>query len=271
MKKNIFMRLACVVLVLTLLSTCVISGTFAKYVTTDSASDSARVAKFGVTVTADGTLFDNTYLKGATNTPGGDTTETSDTTVLSVESDTNVVAPGTKNDEGITFSITGTPEVDVKLDVAVTADEDDVFLKEGWYDDVTTGDADKVQVATKYQPVKYTLVNTTTSTTLVDGKDLAALSAALEGLTAAHIDAGTNLGTTYGTYRLTWAWAYGVDDGNITANDKADTILGDLAADDTSVQKYDDDADTTGENLVNETDYNLNTGLNIAITVTQID
>ena len=35
-------------LVAVMLTTCVISGTFAKYVTKDSANDSARVAKFGV-------------------------------------------------------------------------------------------------------------------------------------------------------------------------------------------------------------------------------
>ena len=63
MKKNRMMRLASVLLVLTLLSTSVISGTFAKYVTSDQASDTARVAKFGVVVSASGSLFGTDYVQ----------------------------------------------------------------------------------------------------------------------------------------------------------------------------------------------------------------
>ena len=63
MKKNRMMRLASILLVATLMSTCTISGTFAKYVTTASGSDTARVAKWGVTVTANGALFDHVYEK----------------------------------------------------------------------------------------------------------------------------------------------------------------------------------------------------------------
>ena len=47
MKKNTMMRLASVLLIAVLMSTCAISGTFAKYVTSDSSSDSARVARWG--------------------------------------------------------------------------------------------------------------------------------------------------------------------------------------------------------------------------------
>ena len=61
MKTNKMMRLASVLLVAVLLSTCAISGTFAKYVTTKEASDSARVAKFGVTITASGKTFAEAY------------------------------------------------------------------------------------------------------------------------------------------------------------------------------------------------------------------
>lgn len=48
MKKNKFMRIASVLLIVTLLSTSVISGTFAKYTTEAEGSDSATVAKWGV-------------------------------------------------------------------------------------------------------------------------------------------------------------------------------------------------------------------------------
>ena len=50
MKKNKTMRLASGLLVAVLLTTCAISGTFAKYVSDVAASDSARVAKWSIKV-----------------------------------------------------------------------------------------------------------------------------------------------------------------------------------------------------------------------------
>ena len=61
MRKNKMMRLASSLLVAVLITTSAISGTFAKYTTQDSASDSARVAKWGVTVMASGNLFGTMY------------------------------------------------------------------------------------------------------------------------------------------------------------------------------------------------------------------
>ena len=54
MKKNKFMRLASVMLMLCLITTCAISGTFAKYTTSATATDTARVAKWGVKVVVTG-------------------------------------------------------------------------------------------------------------------------------------------------------------------------------------------------------------------------
>ena len=48
MKKTKVMRLLSLLLVMTLISTCAISGTFAKYVTRAEGEDQARVAKWGV-------------------------------------------------------------------------------------------------------------------------------------------------------------------------------------------------------------------------------
>lgn len=47
MKKNKMMRLAALLLVMVLMTTCVIGGTFAKYTTSVTSSDSARVAYWG--------------------------------------------------------------------------------------------------------------------------------------------------------------------------------------------------------------------------------
>ena len=52
MKKNIMMRLASFLLVAVLISTSAISGTYAKYVTSDDGSDFARVAEWGVVIEA---------------------------------------------------------------------------------------------------------------------------------------------------------------------------------------------------------------------------
>ena len=60
-KKNWTMRAAVLMLVLVLITSCFVGGTFAKYVTSGSGTDSARVAKFGVTVTASGDLFAKEY------------------------------------------------------------------------------------------------------------------------------------------------------------------------------------------------------------------
>ena len=58
MKKNKVMRFASLLLIATLLTTSVISGTFAKYTTSDSAQDTARVAKFGVVAAIAGCMAD---------------------------------------------------------------------------------------------------------------------------------------------------------------------------------------------------------------------
>ena len=49
--KNKFFKVASLMIMLCLISTCAIGTTFAKYVTGDTATDSARVAKWGVRLT----------------------------------------------------------------------------------------------------------------------------------------------------------------------------------------------------------------------------
>ncbi len=104
MKKNKFMRLASALLVLTLLSTCAISGTFAKYTSSNNASDSARVAKWGygtsTVVFAD--LFSATYTN--------------------VNADAKVIAPGTEGNATFTFAPNASIDTEVayKLDVEAT-------------------------------------------------------------------------------------------------------------------------------------------------------
>lgn len=231
MKKNKFMRLASALLILTLLSTCAISGTYAKYVTTGSASETARVAKFGVKVGTSGSLFSNAYTQANDNTPGTWATSAENdtlTVVANVQSD-KVVAPGTKSDtNGLGFSITGTPEVDVAVNFTLTVTSDvKVPAKNGEdaiaYLDWTTGndDDDTFTLAADYTPVKFTLKQGDTA--VVTNGTLADVKTYLENRNGTY-PANTDLTQTFGSYTLTWEWAFGDP-----ANNKADTLLGNIA------------------------------------------
>ena len=261
-------------MIATMLSTSIVSGTYAKYVTSDNAEDSARVAKFGVTVTASGSLFDKTYMsKSGGNTPGGATTDAAVLSVVSsakfnasgekVESD-KLVAPGTKNTEGITFVIAGTPEVDVKLNVDVDDGSfKEIFLKSGTYPDMTTGKSgDTFNNTDDYYPVKFTLtqVNGDGTSTLVDGGKLSDVKTELEELTSESIDANTDLASEIGTLNLTWEWDF--DAKGVGTYDKQDTLLGDLAA---NIPL------TPTDVPVADTDYCLDESIKISISVTQLD
>lgn len=116
MKKNRMLRLASALLVSVLLTTSVISGTFAKYVTTADASDSARVAKWGVQITANGTTFAASYKNdaaiGTTSAGDGESVKTN-------AASTHLVAPGTKG-ELASAAISGTPEVAVHVEYKPT-------------------------------------------------------------------------------------------------------------------------------------------------------
>lgn len=120
MKKNKILRLASVMLMLCLITTCAISGTFAKYTTSGTVNDSARVAKWGVTFTVanvtdptDGTtnLFADTYKNDAVI---GETAINAGVSIDSADS-AKVIAPG--EEQSVKLTIAGTPEVALKLDV----------------------------------------------------------------------------------------------------------------------------------------------------------
>lgn len=145
MKKNRMMRLASGLLVLVILTTCIISGTFAKYATGDNAKDSARAAKWGVTTTISGALFGKHYnafseTEGMENLGSNQIAAayTGSVDHASGEADDgkNIVAPGTKS-ENMTISIAGKPEVSGKIEFTVD-DKDkenfsDIWLASGKY------------------------------------------------------------------------------------------------------------------------------------------
>lgn len=289
MKKNKFMKLASGLLVLCLMTTCVIGATLAKYTTASSSSDTARVAKWGVTVSASGTLFGKAYGANGAETDANSITATS----TNVSAGVNVVAPGTKNETGLQLKLAGTPEVAYNVAVTTTGNKD-IYLKAGTYGvmveatgvnaatDVTelytlTGGTyqkanayvagtpyyqlvDAVTLSSDYYPVKWTVNNGSTDTACAN------TGAVITALNALNGDRNANVASD-ATYKITWAWAFetGNNDAEKAKNNIADTILGNIGY--ATVVKVKD------ENYVEiETgDYSLDVALNVTVTVTQID
>lgn len=112
MKKNKMMRAASALMVATLLTTSVISGTFAKYTTEAKGGDYARVATWGFTEATTielGDLFKNAY--GSTTNP----------TVKSSGNSGDLIAPGTTGSDTFSFTYAGrenAPEVAYTFEVS---------------------------------------------------------------------------------------------------------------------------------------------------------
>lgn len=252
MKKNKFMRVASVLLVLTLLSTCAISGTFAKYTTSGTDTDTARVAKWGVLIGMDADTFGRGYAAATT-----DTKITENTGTVWADAKVDVVAPGTKGD--FYFSITGKPEVTTNVQIDLESSSA-IKLDAGTYTDYTKANATETFEATEYMPIMWTLKQSKTATAPTDWSTVTAVSGC-ENVSLATIatilNATSNsaiavsetddLYLTYGYYQLSWVWAF---DGN----EQADTYLGQSAASDTAL---------TGTTL-NET-------FSLTISATQVD
>ena len=216
-KKNWTLRAAVLMLALVLITSCFVGGTFAKYVTSGSGTDSARVAKFGVTVTANGDVFAKEY-------------DTDDQTVVgtiakSVISTDKVVAPGTEsNGDFVAATVTGTPEVAVRVSYILDAAS---LQLENWKD----GDGKF------YCPLVFK-VKTTNGNTVISGMDFQtaeAMKAALVNAVAAYTKdyaPGTDLsGKAADTLAISWEWPFETGaDGDKPANNVRDTFLGDVAA-----------------------------------------
>ena len=199
MKKTKLMRAALLLLVLTLVTSCFVGGTFAKYTTRAEGSDTARVAKWGVEITANGATFANKYATDTGNVVG-----TIANSVVSANAD-KVIAPGTKGNM-VGMTITGTPEVAVSVNYAAN------FKVEGWTVD------DKF-----YCPLQIKV-----GSTMIDGVKFNN-AVAFENAVNTEIStynknyaAGTDLSTaSVTTPSVSWEWPFSVDD-------TKDTALGNL-------------------------------------------
>ena len=218
MKKNKMMRVASALLIAVLLTTSAISGTFAKYVTSDSANDTARVAKWGVTITPNGGTFTTDYET--------DSTTTTYTGIYSVSAAGNsgrddVLAPGTTGDLNPVV-LGGTPEVAVQVTYAAT------LTLTGW----TLADD------SEYFPIIFTVNNATygiegmkdasgNQATNIYANKAALITAVQNAINAYSAVYGPNqdlsVENTVATPDVTWEWAF---EGNSDVND---TYLGDQA------------------------------------------
>lgn len=203
MKKNTMMRIASVLMVAVLLSTCAISSTFAKYVSHADAQDSARIAKWGVKVSATGNAFAQAYEDDSFN-------DKTINTVVSSNAQKDVLAPGTEGTLG-TISVTGTPEVMVDISVSATLE-----LGNNWVVD-----------GVEYCPLVFTVGNQTfqIGDANIDSVEKLeqAVMAAFDVLDAEDVASNTDLNRSISS---SWNWVYNGNDTNDSAlGNKADNEL----------------------------------------------
>lgn len=264
MEKNRMMRLASALLILTLLTTCMISGTFAKYTTQATGKDTARVAKWGVTVSTHTDLFAQSY-KGADAYSDIITVESTDVDKL--------VAPGTTG-TGLGVTSEGTPEVSYEMKIKL----DDITAEMPSLKYTPTGGSEA-----SYEPVKFNVYNGDSQLN-ANPLTLAELQILFNGMNVIYkYDVGTKkyyvdsngdgtIDTTTGldacpNIQIKWEWAFesGADDNAKALNNELDTILGDTAA------------ATPGAGSINSYSVgdirNINTAANLTwtVTATQID
>lgn len=215
MEKNRMMRLASCLLVLTLLTTCMISGTYAKYVTQDTGTDTARVAKWGVTVTANGTTFAKEYTKD-------DESATTITNSVVSTDDNKLVAPGTKGTMA-KILLGGTPEVAVKVSYVGQFDISDNWTVNGKF---------YCPLVIKVKPGtgEATTINGISCTSADDFEE--AVNNAIAAYSSNYA-ANTDLSTqSEDSLTVEWEWPFetGTSETEKKANNVKDTYLGNVAA-----------------------------------------
>ena len=200
-RSSMMVRLVAVLAVVMMFTMCFVGGTFAKYTTSKSGTDSARVAKWGVKITGEATTFAKEYAKD------NNSFTVAANTVVSTE---DVVAPGTGGNMAA-FTITGQPEVAVRVAFTGTLELGDKWVDAG---------------SNYYCPIEIKVGDTTFKGTSYASADLfeEAVNTKIATFTKDYA-AGTNLSTISGDApAISWKWAF---EGN---DDVKDTYLGKQAA-----------------------------------------
>lgn len=162
MKKNWTMRVAVALLALTMITSCFVGSTFAKYVTKAQGEDNARVAKWGILLTVEGNAFATQY-----EAENQDYIDAGGEYSVVASNEDQVVAPGTNSEQvgqTLVATVTGTPEVATRY--AMTGTVTDVVLPAGTYtdytelvkaDDGTYGYTGTFTLAKDYTPILWNL------------------------------------------------------------------------------------------------------------------
>lgn len=217
------MRVAGLLLALVLVTSCFVGGTFAKYVTYGGGQDHARVAKFGVKVEAAGDVFAKEYdAKDPTvQDYNGQVIAKS---VISSDGKTKLVAPGTANSDALTVSVTGTPEVAVKVEyVAHVTFNESLTEPDNWKD------KDGHYYCPLVITVNGTPYNGLDYESATDFEN--AVEGAINGLTK-NYPANTDLSQSGSKgVAISWEWPFeGATGAKGSQSDEKDTYLGDQAA-----------------------------------------
>lgn len=207
--------------------------TFARYVATQTAGDQANTAKWGFVITADASnLFGTDYtLESGTSAT---VVPTGSGVAVKATGTGNVVAPGTTG--SMSFSISGKAEVRAKVSLGWTATKD-IHL-----------DA--------YYPVKWTITESVSGTSVCANVTLSEALAELKSSVDGIVEPGTVVNKTY---VLSWTWAFSGGD------DQSDTVLGLLAGGKTVAQIN----DIYGTDTVTEDNYSTSIDFGFTVTVEQ--
>ena len=304
MKKIKFVKIACAMLIMCLITTCAIGTTLAKYTTGSSAADTARVAKWGVEVSASGTLFGKAYQDViVTDGLAAATVQSAGSVTINGAEYVKVVAPGTKNEVGMKLSIKGQPEVDYSITATYGLDFQEVKLAAGEYavmvaeHGVNEGTIDWTNIytynsgagtfeaatayvagkayfratnilnlAADYYPIVWNVFEQVNGSGSTI-KNKVRLEEALIAMVNGYLGAGSTFDANTAidrAYTLTWAWAFE------NGHDKEDTILGNIMAGNTETQMVAIKT-TTGYMTNLSGKYNLTVGCSFEVGATQID
>lgn len=149
MKKNRLMRIAALLLVLTLATSCFVGGTFAKYTSTTEATDTARVALWKFTIDENGdenVASTETFTFDLFNTVKEIGEDADDAEVKNTSDEFAIIAPGTTGSFDVV--LTNKSEVTAEYKYAFAVDAAGVPLEfstngtDGWTGDIATLDKD---------------------------------------------------------------------------------------------------------------------------------
>ncbi|MDX9871491.1 MAG: hypothetical protein RBT41_03605 [Clostridia bacterium] len=203
MMKNLPAKLLVLAVMATLITTTLVSGTFAKYVKGITAEDTVRVAKFAFNLTDGTTAFAD---QSASSTVAVDVFKTTDAGLYDDGDEGTFIAPGTAG--SFTLEVENLSEVDVTASFGLN--ETNTGSIPVYY---TIGAAEQ----------RYSAVLTGAYTGGAGGtyQNLTALATALSGLDLEATDGAT---ATTGSKELHWVWEFNAD--GTGQSDTTDTALG---------------------------------------------